>query len=493
MPYTKIVATVGPATCDRQSLLALAEAGMSVARLNGSHSELEWHREAIGRIRSLLPDIPILLDIPGRKVRTITLAHEPRFAAGDRLVLTTDVSFDGHTKVPVNYASLHTDVRRGDVIIADDGTLRFDVEEVDGLDIICRAARCGVLRSRKGINVPFVKLSTSLVTDRDRQMIAFARELKVDFIGISFVESAAHVRAIRELAGRRTPQILAKIENQGGLDNLEEIVSSADAVMIDRGDLSVETNLETLVIYQKRIVDVARSLGKPVIVATEMLSSMTDNDFPTKAEVADITNAVLDGCSATMLSGETAIGQFPVVAVQTMRRIADAAFPHIRSRRPMTERTTGSSAQQAMEDAIALILRSLPVTKVVAITRGGYAARMLSARSVAQPILAISDDQEMTRSFNLYAGVEGVYVDVPFPRGSADHVKACLRRLYELEKVHGDDLILVTGVVYPRSGTRMNLIQIHQIADLVEEFGWKRSASAPVPLRQPGMRVVARG
>jgi pyruvate kinase len=476
MMHTKIVATIGPVTCNRDSLLALAEAGMSVARLNGSHADTEWHRDAIQLIRSLLPSVPILLDIPGRKIRTILLAHEPRFAAGEIIVLTTDISYDGHTKVPVNYVSLHADVKPGDTIVADDGTLRFNVEAIEGPDIICRATRCGTLRSRKGINVPFVKLNTSLITERDRQVVAFARELDVDFIGISFVESAAHVHAIRDLVGGRTPQILAKIENQGGLDHLEEVVEAADAIMIDRGDLSVETSLDTLVIYQKKIIDVARSKGKPVIVATEMLNSMIENDFPSKAEVADITNAVLDGCSATMLSGETAIGRFPTVAVQTMRRIADAASAHLGTRPRFYDTFRHSTPTQAIEDAIAMILGSIPVTKVVAITRAGYAARMLSARSVAQPIFAISDDASMARSFNIYAGVEGVHFDTPFPRGSADHVKACIKKLYELERIEPSDLILVTGVVYPRSGTRMNLIQIHKVSDLIEEFDWASPA-----------------
>lgn len=489
MTHTKIVVTIGPATCNRESLLALDEAGMSVARLNGSHADAEWHRGAIHLIRSLLPSVPILLDIPGRKIRTISLAHEPRFAAGDIIVLTTDISYDGHVKVPVNYISLHADVKPGDIIVADDGTLRFKVEAVEGPDIICRATRCGTLRSRKGINVPFVKLNTSLVTERDRQVVAFARELDVDFIGISFVESAVHVEAIRKLVGGKTPQILAKIENQGGLDHLEEIVEAADAIMIDRGDLSVETSLDTLVIYQKRIIDVSRSKGKPVIVATEMLNSMIENDFPSKAEVADITNAVLDGCSATMLSGETAIGRFPVAAVETMRRVADAAFAHLGTKSRSYDNSGNSTPTQAIEDAIAMILRSVPVTKVVAITRAGYAARMLSARSVAQPIFAISDDAGMARSFNIYSGVEGVHLDAPFPRGSADHIKACIKKLYDLEKLEPSDLILVTGLVYPRPGTRMNLIQIHKVSDLIEEFDWGSPVSEESQRVVGGMRI----
>jgi pyruvate kinase len=209
-----------------------------------------------------------------------------------------------------------------------------------------------------------------------------------------------------------------------------------------------------------------------VIVATEMLNSMIENEFPTKAEVADITNAVLDGCSATMLSGETAIGCFPMTAVRTMRQIADAAVAHLDKSFQARSTFGESTPTHAIEDAIAMILRSVSITKVVAITRRGYAARMLSARCVAQPIFAISDDEAMARSFNTYSGVEGVFFDVPFPRGSADHIKACIRRLYDLGKLDNSDLILVTGVVYPRTGTRMNLIQIHRMFDLIEEFDW---------------------
>ncbi|HET7085985.1 MAG TPA: pyruvate kinase [Rhizomicrobium sp.] len=470
--YSKIVATIGPATCTPEALKALEKAGMSVARLNGSHADLDWHRTAIGLIRQVLPHVPILLDIPGRKIRTLLLAHEPSFAEGETLVLTTDPDHDGREKVPVNYPDLHRDVLPGSIIMADDGTLSFEVIQVRDRDIICAARTAGTLRSRKGINVPFVQLNTALVTERDRAMTSFARELGVDFIGISFVESAAHVEAIRNLVGARSPQILAKVENQGGMDHLEEIVAAADAIMIDRGDLSVETRLETMAIYQKKIIDAARAEGKPVIVATEMLHSMIRNNMPTKAEIADITNAVLDGCSATMLSGETAIGDYPLEAVSVMRRVADTAFGHLNARSAQRSAALNLKPAQAVEEAIAMILRSVSVTKVVAITRSGYAARRLSARGVSQPILAVGDNPSMARAFNLYAGVEGIHFQTDVPRGSARYTKACLRFLYETGKLTAADEILVTGALYPRSGTRMNLIQLHKVGDLAAEFGW---------------------
>jgi pyruvate kinase len=466
---TKIVATIGPASGTADMLRQLQAAGMSVARLNGSHATLDWHRDAIRLIREAVPGVPILLDIPGRKVRTTRLAHEPQFGIGDRVTLTTDTAHDGTQKVPVSYGDLHRDLHAGDVIFADDGTLRFTVEAIVERDIVCRAEVAGTLRSRKGINVPMVRLQMALITDRDREMVAFAREHGVDFIGISFVESAQHVEAVRALVGGASPQILAKVENRGGLENLAAVVGAADAIMIDRGDLSVETTVEQVAVHQKTIIEAARAAGKPVVVATEMLHTMIDNDFPTKAEVSDITNAVLDGCSATMLSGETAVGRHPVAAIQTMRRVADAASAHLLAKR----RPTGSmTVPEATAAAIAMMLGALPITKVVAITRSGYAARILSSLSVAQPILAVSDDPQMARAFNLLAGVEGVCFETPFPRGSADHVKACLKQLLDSGKLASADHVLVTGVIYPRSGTRMNLLQVHQMSELIETFGW---------------------
>lgn len=472
MSRTKIVATIGPVSANADMLRALANAGMSVARLNGSHNTLDWHATAIRTIRKTLPAIPILLDIPGRKIRTAQLAREPTFAAGDLLVLTTSPD-DSRTKVPVSYLDLHRDLSAGNIILADDGTLRFSVVEIRGRDIVCRAETPGTLRSRKGINVPFVKLNTPLLTDRDRSMMEFARRTDVDFVGISFVESAKHIAAFRELTMDGHPRIVSKIENQGGFDNMDEIIAATDAVMIDRGDLSVEVNLETLGILQKQIIAACRKAGTPVIVATEMLHTMIENDFPTKAEVCDITNAVLDGCSATMLSGETAIGAHPVSAVDCMRRVADAAESHLQSQLDDSHSASAIPIPRAIENAIALICRSLPVTKIVAITRSGFAAQMIAAHQLRQPILAVSDKGEAVRSFNMLPGVEGVYVDIPFQRTSTDHIVGCLEVLWRQGKLVAEDVILVTAVGYPRSGNRMNLIQTHYVKDLRDALRWQ--------------------
>jgi pyruvate kinase len=445
---------------------------MDVARVNGSHATFDWHSATIDLIRFVDPNTPILLDLPGSKVRTAFLAHEPVLAVGDRLVFTTEPGHDGNDKVSLNNEHVHAYMSPGDRILADDGLLRFEVEEVSGMDIICRSATAGKLGSRKGINLGPVPIPPNS-DGRDSEMIRFAKEKGVDFVGVSFVDSVAKIHRVRKMIGGPTPLVLSKIENMGGLDNMEELARESDALMIDRGDLSAETSLESIALFQKRILEVARDAGKPVIVATEMLHSMIRSERPTKAEVTDISNAVLDGAAALMLSGETAIGDFPIQAVSMMRRIADTVSE---SQQKALDEAGDASVPDAMANAVALICRQLPITKIVAITISGYAARRLAASRLRQPILAVSNDPDTARSLNLLFGTEGVYVDVPFLKTSADHIVSCLEHLWRMAKLVRGDLVLVNSVAYPRSGNRMNIIQTHRIEDLCETQGWQDQA-----------------
>lgn len=474
MTNTKIVATIGPVTNSREALLSLYKAGMDIARLNGSHADLDWHSKTIHLIRETLPDVPILLDIPGRKIRTLQLTHEPEFGVGDIVILTVDCSYDGNEKVPLNYPHFHEELSVDDIILADDGSLRFVVVKVEGEDLHCRAEIEGKLRSRKGINVPYVNLKTELVTERDREMMSFVKEHEVDFVGVSFVESAAHIEAIKNLRGAsRHPWIVSKVENSGGMENLHEIVEATDAIMIDRGDLSIETNIESVTIFQKKIIDAAKMHAKPVIVATEMLHTMIDKSFPTKAEVSDISNAVLDGAAATMLSGETAIGEFPVEAVSVMRKVSDVANEHLQYCFDKKENKPLAESPAVIADAIAMICRTLPITKIIAITLSGYAARMIANRNPRQLILAVSSDLKAVRASNLLLGTEGVHVDVDFQQQTTAHVPACLRALWEKGQIVEEDFVLITAVNYPKSGNRMNMIETHLVSDLADTLGWK--------------------
>jgi len=474
MSTTKIVATIGPATNTKSKLRALHRSGMRIARLNGSHNNFEWHSKTIELIRQTLPELPIIFDIPGRKVRTTDLKHEPSFLVGDLITLTTDKKNDGKKKIPVNYANLHKDAKVGTTILADDGTLKFTVIKINGRDIICQAQTSGQLKSRKGINLPLLNLNTKLITERDRKMVGFAIDSGVDFIGISFVESAKHVRAIQKLTKNNCPRIVAKIENLPGLKHMREIITAADAVMIDRGDLSVETNLESLAISQKKILKVALENKKPVIVATEMLHTMIENSFPTKAEVSDISNAILDGAAATMLSGETAIGKHAIESVNVMKKVSDATINHMHQLLDEQKPVIGDSIPQVMGQASALICRSLPITKIIAVTISGFAARAIALSRPRQPILAISNDVMAARSFNILPGTVGVYVNMPFSKVSTDHIPACLNILWERKLISRNDMLLVTAVAYPRSGNRMNLIQTHVVNDLAEIMGWSQ-------------------
>lgn len=438
MASVGIIATIGPVSANSATLQALREAGMTVARLNGSHGNLDWHKDTIGLIRAAVPGVPILLDIPGRKIRTTQLAHEPSFKEGETIILTTDTDHDGSQKVPVNFDGLHQQLEAGIRLYADDGTLSFKVERIAGRDIYVRALGDGTLRSRKGINVPEVSLGRELVTANDRKMVDFAKENGVDYLGISFVESAEHVDAIRTLIGGLAPRIVAKVENQGGLDNLETIVAAADVIMIDRGDLSVETNVDSVSVFQKRIITTANAFGKPVIVATELLHSMIENPYPTKAEIGDITNAVIDGASLLMLSGETAVGRYPVEAVARLKNIANIAKKYASKTAPQTD------PKHEIARAVKALVATLPVDKIVVVSRSGYAAGLVASASIQQPVIAVHNDPWVARTLNLVPGVSGIHlpsIDWQTPSSALNELK-----VYDNGDLLGpEDLVLIVG------------------------------------------------
>ena len=469
---TKIVATIGPKVANKTKLEEMYKTGMSVARLNGSHNNLDWHAKVINLIKKTLPDCPILLDIPGKKIRTTKLLADKRFKKNDTLILTTLNGFNGEQKISITSRDLHLYLSKGDIVFADDGTLKFKVLRISKKDIYLKAFSSGVLKSSKGINVPHVRFKGKLVTSIDISMINFAIKNKVDFIGISFVESAKHINDIKKLVKNNIPQIVAKIENQIGLDNLEEITDSADAIMIDRGDLSTETNIQTLAVNQKKIIKKAIELSKPVILATEMLDNMISKPYPTKAEVLDISNSVLDGASAVMLSGETAVGDYPIEAIKVMSEISTVIVRDKYENYSDSQKLSKYTENIGMSGAINSLCRSLPISKIVAITISGYAARIVSSLMLQQPIIAVSNNKDLARSFNILNGTKGVYYNTKFFRNSLEHIPKCLNHLRKLKILKKDDLILVTALGYPGSGRRMNIIQTHLVKDLIKNFHW---------------------
>jgi pyruvate kinase len=473
LSYIKIVATIGPITNNEHSLRKLRDAGMGIARLNGSHGDINWHTETINLIRKTIPNVPLLLDIPGRKVRLGLSIKEKYVKKGEQIILDTDASNSNELKIGVNHANLHKNMSVGDIITIDDSSMQLQVEKIAEHEIFCVAIRDGMLLKGKGLHVPGSQLNSDLLSSFDYPLIDLACKLKLDYVGLSFVDDAVDVNKMREIINGNFPKIISKIETSNAIEKLREVMISSDAIMIDRGDLSAETNWENIAIIQKFVLEEARRMAMPVIIATEMLQSMIEHPIPTKAEITDITNAVLDGASALMLSGETAVGKYPVHAVEVMRKVADAAFEHMQT---MLDTRDGinEDVPNAIGAAIEMICRRLDVKKIVAITISGYAARMIAIRKPRQLILAVSNNYDVARSLNLLPGTKGMHIDIPFSKTEMTHIPLCLERLWAAGELSDDELILVTAVGYPKSGNRMNLIETHKVSDLRDTLGWKK-------------------
>ncbi len=328
---TKIVCTIGPATQSVEVLAELIQNGMNIARINFAHGDFESHRQTIANVRTAAETVgqrvAIFGDLPGPKMRIGRLQKEPiELENGQPFILQTEEIVGNHERVSMDFAGLPQAVEVGDRIYMNDGYIQLRVEKIIDQAVHCVVSMGGELRSHKGVNFPGIDLGINAFTDHDRKMLAFAAEQKLDAVSQSFVSSAADIEAVRTAAAAidYDPLIIAKIERAGALLNLEAIVAAADGIMVARGDLGVEIPIEDIPFTQKQIILAANMAGKPVITATQMLESMTTNRRPTRAEVTDVANAILDGTDCVMLSGETAVGQFPVATVSTMSRIAAA-------------------------------------------------------------------------------------------------------------------------------------------------------------------------
>jgi len=417
---TKIVATIGPA-CDAPAVLEqMIRAGMSVARLNFSHGTLDEHAARIERLRTAAKaagrEIALMADLPGPKMRIGQLAEEPiQIAPGGTFTLTTQDVVGDAGRASTSFARLPQVVKPGNVLFLNDGIIQLEVERVEGPEVHCRVLTGGELRSRKGLNLPGIDLGTSAFTERDRECLKFALDHGVDAVSQSFVESAADVRAVREAARSfgKDPFVLAKIERSRALERVDEILAAADGIMVARGDLGVEVPIEHIAILQKTLVRKAVRLGKPVIIATQMLESMTHNRQPTRAEATDVANAVLDGTDCVMLSGESATGAFPVEAVATLSRITAATEPY-QARTDLWERlkTLPRETEYGTADLLSLaveavIAASLPAVVVVP-TRTGTTARAIARFRLPVWIAAPTGCANVARHLQFSYGVEPV-------------------------------------------------------------------------------------
>jgi pyruvate kinase len=395
---TSIVCTIGPASRGRDTLRAMIEAGMNVARLNFAHGDLPEHAATIAEIRTAAKAarrrVAILADLPGPKLRIGRLAEQPvELERGHRFTLAVGDFTGNATRASTDFCKLPQVVKPGDTIFLNDGLVQLVVETVSDDAVLCEVAVGGTLLSNKGINIPDVDLGISAFTARDRECLAFALEQGADAVGQSFVQTAADVAAVRDAvraAGRET-LIIAKIERARALERIDEILAAADGVMVARGDLGVEIPIEGIAITQKELIEKANWLAKPAITATQMLLSMVESRRPTRAEVSDVTNAILDGTDCVMLSEESAIGAHPVRAVRMLSRIAQLTEPHIAPRpEPELESANGTVDNQELVAAsvAGMALRMRPVGIVVPTDTGAM------ARRVAVPTARVADRRQ---------------------------------------------------------------------------------------------------
>ena len=488
---TKIVCTLGPASSAEEQIEALVRAGMDVARINFSHGTQDEHAATIACVRAVAArlgrTIAVLQDLQGPKIRTGALAGgtSVTLAAGQRLTITTrPVAGSAHV-VSTTYAALPQDVQPGDRVLLSDGAIELHVRAVDGPDVVCEIVNGGTLAEHQGINLPGVAVSAPSLTEKDRADLAFGVAQRVDFIALSFVRRPEDVREAKLLiaealahapeppaprpqglhpsayAAERAIPVIAKIEKPEAVEHLDAILDASDGVMVARGDLGVEMPLEDVPLVQKRIIARANALGLPVITATQMLESMIHNPRPTRAEVSDVANAILDGTDAVMLSGETAVGAYPVEAVRMMDRIAVATDGHA----PPSSLPSASEERATPAQAIAAAARTLAgranAPLVVVFTRTGATARLMSNERPGAAIVAFTPFETVYRRLALWWGLSPRLAEL---NGSTEALVAWADRRLQDEGLAepGQQVVIVGGM--PIAGqARTNFLKLHTI------------------------------
>ena len=471
MRKTKIVCTIGPATESEEKLRELMLAGMDVARLNFSHGTHEEHKVRIDRIKKVREElglpVAILLDTKGPEYRIRTFENDKIYLKdGDKFTFTTDQIVGNQERVAVSYLNLHNDLEVGNKIYVNNGLVHFVVEEIKGHDIICKVTAGGELSNRKSMSFPGKVLKQVYLSEVDKSDLLFGIEQDVDFIACSFVSCKQDIDDVRAFLDEHTPDdnisLIAKIENQHGVDNIDEICQSCDGIMIGRGDMGVEIPFEELPKIQKHLITKCRLLGKRVITATEMLESMIYNPRPTRAEISDVANAVYDGTSAIMLSGETAMGKYPILAVQTMAKIAETTEKNINYRKRFfnTEFEIQNSVD-AVSHATCSMAINLNAKAIVVCSLSGRTARMVSRFRPPVDIIGICVDQKSVRKLSLSWGVTPILGEnVPTTDVLFYSAYKTAKNTFNLQK--GDQIVITGGQINGQSGNT-NLLKVDVI------------------------------
>jgi len=474
MNKTKIIATIGPGTSTEDKLIALINAGANIFRINTSHESVEVHAERINSIRkiakSMNKHIAILLDLQGPKIRIGNLKEPIELTDGMTVLLKPGMEHTDPETIPVDYMGIVNDVRKGDRILLDDGKLEFKVISTTQELVTAEVVHGGLLKQRKGLNVPGATTSISAITERDIEFIKFGVEHKVDYIALSFVRTKEDILKAKHYLkafGGDIP-VIAKLEKPQAVDNMSSIIQASDGVMVARGDLGIEISPEKVPIVQKHIINEANAQRKAVIVATQMLESMIEQPMPTRAEASDVANAIIDGADAVMLSGETAVGKYPAEAVKMMSQIAyDVEHSDI-LRLNLSELKAKEIYELdslAITSAVIKLVEDIEVQAIITFTKKGYTAKLLSKAKPSVPIIAISDDEQVCRRLNLLWGVIPHHLDL-----GTDLDKELLEKLDKLliEKTFlcpGDKIVTTGSIPYLVTG-KTNFIRVHQVGSI---------------------------
>lgn len=481
MRRTNIVCTLGPATSSRETIQDLVIAGMAVARLNFSHGTHEEHRERIEHVRAAAEAedraVSIMQDLQGPKIRIGQMKDGGvLLEEGSELLLTSEpLKVGTHERVHVDYSTLSEDVSTGGRILLDDGLLELKVKEVRNGEVLTEVVTGGPLRSRKGVNLPNIHTTTPALTEKDKEDLAFGLEMGIDLVALSFVRAAEDVQDLKdriEEAGKEVP-VIAKIEKPEAVESIGSILDVADGIMVARGDMGIEMPMEEVPSTQKMLIRESMERARPVITATEMLESMIDNPRPTRAEASDVANAVLDGSDSVMLSGETAVGQYPVKAVRAMTQIIHAAEQHHRRYRTSLEVTperlerTGNVTESVSFTACRLA-EQVGASAIACLTHSGATAKNIARHRPSMPIYAFTNQEAVVGRLGVLWGTKAFHI--PFLEDTDQGIKLVQQVLVERGLVEPGELIVLTvGMPLPAKG-RTNTVHVSRVQKQPQEL-----------------------